>query len=94
VLYSTKELGGRRVLAASAQVPILALGLGAKAIGGSPARTVGPRRGSVRARRHTGSLPRAPPAAVLPPARPGGMKKLGRCASAQRSTTKACQQRS
>jgi hypothetical protein len=63
VLYSTKELGGRRVLAASAQVPILALGLGATAIGGSPARTVGPRRGSAKAQRHTDRLQRAPPAA-------------------------------
>jgi hypothetical protein len=72
VLYSTKEPGGRRVLAAYAQVPVPALGLGAKATGGYPAHAAEPQPKvlgrSATAWRRAGGLPRAPPTAVLPPA--------------------------
>ena len=81
MLYSTNELGGRRVLAAYVQAPVPVPAMGTETAGGSPAQAAEPRSKalgrSVRARRHTGSLPRAPPAAVLPPARPGDMKKAG-----------------
>jgi hypothetical protein len=64
VLYSTNELGGRRVLAANAQVPAR-LAPGIEATGGSPAQAVEPRckaRGqSSTTRQRTGRLPRAPP---------------------------------
>ena len=81
MLYSTKELGGRRVLAAYTQAPVPALGLGTGTTGGSPAPAAEPRScvlgRFVRARLRAGSLPRAPPGAFLPPTRPGGQEKTG-----------------
>lgn len=95
MLYSTNELGGRRVLASNAQVPAR-LASGIEATGGSPAHAVEPRRKALgqpsTARQRTGSLPRAPPEPCCRRLDLAARKMLGRCGSAQRSATKASQQ--
>lgn len=81
MLYSTNELGGRRVLAAYVQAPVPVPAMGTETIGGSPAHAAEPPTKalgrSITAWRRAGSLPRAPPVMFLPSARPGGKKKAG-----------------